>query len=79
MRNSEVRKALNCPLWAEELLGIEDEIDTLAVSSLGKIGDKDEVLDALASIEMSIDSYISTLDKIRSACRCLERKIEEEM
>ncbi len=78
MRNSEVREALNCPRWAEELLGIEDEIDTLAVSSLGKIGDKDEVFNALVGIEMSVDSYISTLDKIRSACRCLEKKIEEE-
>lgn len=77
MRNSEVREALNCPLWAEELFGIEEEIDTLAVSSLGKIGDKDEVLDALASIEMSVDTYISMLNNLRSACRHIAKEIEE--
>lgn len=78
MRNSEVREALNCPRWAEELLGIEDEIDTLAVSNLGKIGDKEEVLDALASIEMTVDTYIATLNNLGSACRHLASNIEEE-
>lgn len=78
MRNSEVREALNCPRWAEELLGIEDEIDTLAVSNLGKIGDKEEVFDALVSIGMSVDTYIAMLNNLRSACRVLANEIAEE-